>query len=48
MIPKALRWSPAYHQAHYRIAVAAGKKPAWMGRFFQWLSKWKKIPMGLG
>ena len=48
LIPKTLRWSPAYHQAHYRIAVAKGENPAWAGRFLHWLSKWMKIPMGLG
>ncbi|MFN0216013.1 MAG: oxygenase MpaB family protein [Saprospiraceae bacterium] len=47
LIPKTLRWSPAYHQAHYRIAVATGEKPAWMGRFYKWLGKRMKIPMGL-
>ncbi len=47
-IPKVLRWSPAYHQAHYRIAVAEGKRPAMAGRFFHGLAQWMKIPMGLG
>jgi len=47
-IPRVLRWSPAYHQAHYRIAIAEGKSPALAGRFFHGLGKWMKIPMGLG
>ncbi len=48
LIPKTLRWSPAYHQAQYRIAIARGDSPAWAGRFFHWLAKRVKIPMGLG
>ncbi len=47
LIPKTLRWSPAYHQALYRIAIARGESPTWMGRFFHWLAKRMKIPMGL-
>ncbi|MFN0174576.1 MAG: oxygenase MpaB family protein [Saprospiraceae bacterium] len=48
LIPKALRWSPAYHQAHYRIAIAQGESPTWAGRFFHWRGKRVKTPMGLG
>jgi len=47
LIPKTLRWSPSYHQAHYRIAMARGESPKWAGRFFHWLAKRVKIPMGL-
>ena len=47
LIPQTLRWSPAYHQAHYRIAVAEGNRPTWTGRFYHWLAKWMKIPMGI-
>ncbi len=47
LIPKTLRWSPAYHQALYRIAIAQGENPTWAGRFFHWLAKRVKIPMGL-
>ena len=47
LIPRKLRWAPAYHQAQYRIAVAQGKRPALAGRFFHWLAKRMKIPMGL-
>lgn len=47
LIPKALRWNPAYHQAQYRVARAAGKPTSLTGRFFHWLSKRMAIPMGL-
>jgi len=47
LIPKTLRWSPSYHQAHYRIAMAQGASPKWVGRFFHWLAKRMKVPMGL-
>ena len=47
LIPRALRWSPAYHQAHFRIAMALGESPTGMGRFYNWLGKWVKIPLGL-
>jgi len=47
LIPKILRWSPSYHQALYRIAIAQGERPPWAGRFFNWLGKWMKVPMGL-
>jgi len=47
LIPKILRWSPSYHQAIYRIAIAQGTRPPWAGRFFNWLGKWMKVPFGL-
>lgn len=47
LIPKALRWSPAYHQARFRIAQASGNAPSNSGRFFNWLGKRMKIPLGL-
>lgn len=47
LIPKMLRWSPSYHQANYRIAMARGERPKWAGRFFHWLAQRMKIPMGL-
>lgn len=46
-IPRALRWAPAWHQAQYRLARARGERPAWMGRFFYWLGKRMKIPLGI-
>ncbi len=47
LIPKTLRWSPAYHQGHYRIAMAQGESPTLAGRFYHWLAKRVSIPMGL-
>ena len=47
LIPKGMRWNPAYHQAQFRIARAQGRRPAWAGRFFHWLAKKVKVPLGL-
>lgn len=47
LIPKSLRWNPAYHQAQFRIAKARGERPKLAGRFFNWLAKRMKIPLGL-
>jgi uncharacterized protein (DUF2236 family) len=47
LIPSALRYNPAYHQAKYRIAIAERKSPTLAGRFFNWLGKWVKVPLGL-
>lgn len=47
LIPRALRYGPAYHQAHYRIAKAMGEKPTLAGRFFNWLGKQVKLPLGI-
>ena len=47
LIPKNLRWNPAYHQAQFRIAKAQGRRPAWAGRFFNGLAKRVKVPLGL-
>lgn len=47
LIPKSLRWAPAYHQAQFRVAKAQGESPKWAGRFFNWLAKYVKIPLGL-
>lgn len=47
LIPKSLRWNPAYHQAQFRIAKAQGRSPAWAGRFFHWMAKRVKVPLGL-
>lgn len=47
LIPRALRYSPAYHQAHYRIARAKGDQPTLAGRFFEWLAVRVGIPFGL-
>lgn len=47
LIPRPLRYNPAYHQARYRIAKAEGRSPALAGRFFNWLGKKIKVPLGL-
>jgi uncharacterized protein (DUF2236 family) len=47
LIPKNLRWNPAYHQAQFRIEKAQGRSPAWAGRFFNGLAKRIKVPLGL-
>jgi len=46
-LPGWLRYNPAYHQAQYRIAKATGESPTWSGRFFNWLGKRVKVPLGL-
>lgn len=48
LIPKVLRYSPAFHQAHFRLAKARGESPAMTGRVYHWLGKRMKIPLGLG
>lgn len=47
LLPRALRYNPAYHQACYRIARSNGTPPLWAGRFFYWLGKRMNIPLGL-
>lgn len=47
LLPRSLRYNPAYHQARYRIAKAAGRPPTPAGRFFYWLGKRMKVPLGL-
>ncbi len=46
-LPGWLRYNPAYHQAKYRIAKAKNESPTLAGRFFHWLGKRVKIPLGL-
>lgn len=47
LLPKGLRWCPAYHQAQHRIAKAKGNSAAWAGRFYHFLSGKVKVPLGL-
>lgn len=47
LIPRTLCYSPAYHQARYRIARSEGTTPPMGGRFFNWLGKHTRIPLGL-
>lgn len=46
-LPGWLRYNPAYHQAQYRLARVSGESPTWSGRFFNWLGKRLKVPLGL-
>lgn len=47
LLPGGLRYNPAYHQAQYRIARAEGKSPTLAGRFFTWLGRRVKVPLGV-
>jgi uncharacterized protein (DUF2236 family) len=47
LIPRTLRYNPAYHQAMLRIARANGKPAPLAGQFFNWLSRNTSIPFGL-
>lgn len=47
LIPRSLRYNPAYHQAMARIARAEGAQAPVAGRFFDWLSRKTSIPFGL-
>ncbi len=47
LLPRTLRYNPAYHQACFRIARSNGTPPLWAGWFFHWLGKRTKIPLGL-
>ena len=47
ILPKKMFYSPAYHQARYRIARANGKSAPLAGTFFNWLGNHTKIPLGM-
>lgn len=47
MLPGWLRYNPAWHQAMCRIARANGTRPSLPGRFFTWMSRYVKVPLGL-
>jgi uncharacterized protein (DUF2236 family) len=47
LLPRFLRYNPAYQQALYRIAQAEGRRGPLMGRFFSWLAAYVKVPLGL-
>jgi uncharacterized protein (DUF2236 family) len=47
LLPRTLRYNPAYHQACYRIARSNGTPPLGAGRFFHWLGKRMRLPLGL-
>ncbi len=45
--PAGLRYSPAYHQALRRIALAEGRKPRPLENFMNWLALRSPIPLGI-
>lgn len=47
LLPRRLRYSPAYYQALRRIAKATGKREPLLGRWYDWLAKTANIPLGL-
>jgi len=47
LVPRWLRYSPAYYQALRRIAQAAGKREPLLGRWYDWLGRTTGIPLGL-
>lgn len=47
LLPRWLRYNPAYHQARHRIARSEGRAPSFAGRFFYWLGRRVKVPLGL-
>jgi uncharacterized protein (DUF2236 family) len=47
LIPPYLRYAPAWHQAHFRLAKDEGQRTKLLGHFYQWLSKKMHIPLGI-
>jgi uncharacterized protein (DUF2236 family) len=47
LLPAFLRYNPAYQQGLYRIARAEGRSGPLMGRFFDRLARYVKVPLGL-
>ncbi len=47
LLPRRLRYSPAYYQALLRIAQAEGKPGPILGRWYNWLAQAMRIPLGL-
>ena len=47
LLPRRLRYSPAYYQALRRIAQAEGKRVPLLGRWYDWLARTTNIPLGL-
>jgi uncharacterized protein (DUF2236 family) len=46
-LPRGLRYAPAWHQAHCRIARAEGNRPKLWGRFLWWLGRRWQVPLGI-
>jgi len=47
LMPSPLRYSPAYHQAQYRIAQARNQPSPLLGRCYDWLSHRMHIPLSI-
>lgn len=47
LCPPPFRYSPAYFQAHARLAKAAGNPEPLLGRWYNWLSQKWSIPLGI-
>ncbi len=47
LFPAYLRYAPAWHQARFRMAKAEGRRGKLLGRFYHWLSKRMRIPLGI-
>ncbi len=47
LMPRALRASPAWHQAMARIRRAQGLRPGILGVFYDWLSRRRPVLMGI-
>lgn len=47
LLPRRLRYSPAYYQALHRIAKAEQRPSPLLGRWYDWLGRTTRIPLGL-
>lgn len=47
LLPRGLRYSPAYHQAMRRIARSQGGREPFLGRWYDYLSQHWRLPLGL-
>lgn len=47
LIPKRLRFAPAYYQALHRIRKAEQRHIPWLGYWYVWLGRSLNIPLGL-
>lgn len=47
MMPDALRYVPAYHQAQLRMALARGQQPTRTSRLVNRLDGWRDLPLSL-
>jgi uncharacterized protein (DUF2236 family) len=47
LLPRGLRYSPAYYQAQARLARSRGARPPLLGRWYDWLARRLPFPLGL-